>query len=124
MKDKIKQYLEIEEELEDLALEIFEFTKKNHIGLLAFGKHSGFDDWELSKNHLSVKHCDRGYDLYEYSYLRIPLKHIYDNTWKEYIQDRDERRINNAIKKQEAEKQQETERELKLLEELKKKYNQ
>ncbi len=122
MKDKIIQYIEIEKELEDLAYTIFNFTKENFIGLLAFGRHSAFDGWEIGDRKFSIKHFDRGYDIYDYSYLRIPLNRIYNNTWKEYLQEQNEKREKKLIERQNKEESDKREKELLLLKELKEKY--
>ena len=122
MKDKIKLYLEIKDELGNLASEIFQYIKENFIGLLAFGKYSAYDGWKVKGGKFSIKHFDRGYDIYEYSYFQVPLKRVYEGTWKEYIQEQEEKRIEKYCKKQIEEEKLKRERELKILKELKEKY--
>lgn len=122
MKNKIQQYLTIQEELNKLALDIFRFLKAEHIELLAFAKYSAFDGWYISKDKFNIKHFDCGYDVYESSYFRIPLKYIYEGTWKEYIESQDTKRLENLEKKKISEELASKEQELQLLQKLKEKY--
>ena len=121
IKDKIKLYLEIKDELNNLAREIFLYIKENYIELLAFGKYSAFDGWKVKDGKFSIKHLDRGYDVYEYSYFRIPIKRIYEETWKEYIQEQEKKRFNKHLREQQKKEELKREKELMILKELKEK---
>lgn len=122
MKEKIQRYLQDKEDITTLAKEIFLYIKRNYIGLLAFGKYSAYDGFQIKHGKFSIKHLDIGYDIYDYSWFRIPLKHIYEGTWKEYIRCQEQKRINKLNQEETEEAARTKEKELQLLKELKAKY--
>lgn len=122
MKTKIEQYLKLQNEIEDLADNIFDYVYQNFIELLEFGRYSTAEDFSVEKRGITIKYYDQGYDLYETNNLFIPIEYIINDTWKEYIQGLEEKRINKNIEKLEKENAYKREQELKLLKELKEKY--
>lgn len=122
MKEKIEQYLKLQNEIEDLADNIFDYVKQNFIELLEFDRYSTAEDFSVEKDGIRIKYYDQGYDLYETNSLFIPIEHIINNTWKDYFQGLEDERINKNIEKLEKENSYKREQELKILKELKEKY--
>lgn len=121
-KEDIKKYIDIEKQLDDLAYNIFNYIYNNYIQLLEFEKHSSYDDYKIENDKLIMKYYDSNYDLYEYNHIGIPLKYIYNDSWKEYVEDLEDERIMKYVKQLKKDEEDTKERELKLLKELKEKY--
>lgn len=121
-KEEYKSYILIREKLEDLAYDVIKYTKANYPKLLEFEEHSGLDDIIVNDNEFIIKYYDIGYDLYEYNNITIPFERIINNTWKEYLIEKEDERIGKYVKQLNKEIEEQKERELKLLKELKEKY--
>lgn len=121
-KEEYKSYVLIREKLEDLAYDIIKYTKANYPKLLEFEEHSGLDDIIVKDNEFIIKYYDIGYDLYEYNNIAIPFERIIKNTWEKYLLEKENERIGKYVKQLNKEIEEQKERELKLLKELKEKY--
>lgn len=121
-KEEYQSYILIREKLEDLAYDIIKYTKTNYPKLLEFEEHSGLDDIIVKDNEFIIKYYDTSYDLYECNNIAIPFEHIINNTWKNYVEDLEDERLMKYVKQLNKDKEEERERELKLLKELKEKY--
>lgn len=121
-KEEYKSYISIREKLEDLAYDIIKYTKANYPKLLEFEEHSGLDDIIVKDNEFIIKYYDIGYDLYEYNNIAIPFERIIKNTWEKYLLEKENERIGKYVKQLNKEIEEQKERELKLLKELKEKY--
>lgn len=121
-KEEYKSYISIREKLEDLAYDIIKYTKANYPKLLEFEEHSGLDDIIVKDNEFIIKYYDIGYDLYEYNNIAIPFERIIKNTWEKYLLEKENERISKYVKQLNKEIEEQKERELKLLKELKEKY--
>lgn len=121
-KEEYQSYISIREKLEDLAYDVIKYTKVNYPKLLEFEEHSGLDDIIVNDNEFIIKYYDIGYDLYEYNNITIPFERIINNTWKEYLLEKEDERIGKYVKQLNKEIEEQKERELKLLKELKEKY--
>lgn len=121
--DKLKLYDKIDTDMYELGSEIFDYVKKNHIGLLMFGELSGYNGWDIAHNNcFSVSYSDKRGDPSDNGYLWIPIEHIDDGTWKAYLQELDVKRLEEIAKAKEFKEKMKREKELKLLKELKEKY--
>ena len=120
-KEEYKYYISIREKLEDLAYDIIKYTKANYPKLLEFEEHSGLDDIIVKDNEFIIKYYDIGYDLYEYNNIAIPFERIIKNTWEKYLLEKENERIGKYVKQLNKEIEEQKERELKLLKELKEK---
>lgn len=118
----IKLYQEIFNKLEDLAEEILLWTISNYPKLVSFGGHSSFENFTIEDDNLYINYYDYGYDLYDSGVLEIPLKTIYNNSWKEYLLRKEEERLNDIAEQLKRKEINKKEQELKLLKELKEKY--
>ena len=79
-------YIESKKVIETLCYKIWRYIYENYLEFLEYGEYSYFDKWELKDNFLRIKYYDRVYDLYEYTWLPdISLDVIYNDTWKEFI---------------------------------------
>ena len=121
-KEEYKSYISIREKLEDLAYDIIKYTKANYPKLLEFEEHSGFDDIIVKDNEFIIKYYDIGYDLYKYNNIAIHFERIIKNTWEKYLLEKENERIGKYVKQLNKEIEEQKERELKLLKELKEKY--
>ena len=121
-KEEYKSYISIREKLEDLAYDIIKYTKANYPKLLKFEEHSGLDDIIVKDNEFIIKYYDIGYDIYEYNNIAIPFERIIKNTWEKYLLEKENERIGKYVKQLNKEIEEQKERELKLLKELKEKY--
>lgn len=121
-KEEYQSYISIREKLEDLAYDIIKYTKANYPKLLEFEEHSGLDDIIVKDNEFIIKYYDIGYDLYEYNNIAIPFERIIKNTWEKYLLEKENERIGKYVKQLNKEIEEQKERELKLLKELKEKY--
>ena len=121
-KEEYKSYISIREKLEDLAYDIIKYTKANYPKLLEFEEHSGLDDIIVKDNEFIIKYYDIGYDIYEYNNIAIPFERIIKNTWEKYLLEKENERIGKYVKQLNKEIEEQKERELKLLKELKEKY--
>lgn len=121
-KEEYQTYISIREKLEDLAYDIIKYTKANYPKLLEFEEHSGFDDIIVKDNEFIIKYYDIGYDLYKYNNIAIPFERIIKNTWEKYLLEKENERIGKYVKQLNKEIEEQKERELKLLKELKEKY--
>ncbi len=121
-KEEYKSYILIREKLENLAYDIIKYTKANYSKLLEFEEHSGLDDIIVKDNEFIIKYYDIGYDLYEYNNIAIPFERIIKNTWEKYLLEKENERIGKYVKQLNKEIEEQKERELKLLKELKEKY--
>ena len=86
-KEIVKNYLEGEKIIENKAREIWRYIKDNYEEYLEYGKYSRFDKWNLDPNDgLSISYYDHGYDIYENTWINdIPFEVIFNDTWREYI---------------------------------------
>ena len=121
-KEEYQSYILIREKLEDLAYDIIKYTKANYPKLLEFEEHSGLDDIIVKDNEFIIKYYDIGYDLYEYKKISKTFERIINNTWKEYLLEKENERIGKYVKQLNKDIEEQKERELKLLKELKEKY--
>ena len=121
-KEEYKSYVLIREKLENLAYDIIKYTKANYPKLLEFEEHNGLDDIIVKDNEFIIKYYDIGYDLYEYNNIAIPFERIIKNTWEKYLLEKENKRIGKYVKQLNKEIEEQKERELKLLKELKEKY--
>lgn len=121
-KEEYQSYILIREKLENLAYDIIKYTKANYPKLLEFEEHSGLDDIIVKDNEFIIKYYDIDYDLYEYNNIAIPFERIINNTWKEYLLEKEDERIGRYVKQLNKDTEEQKERELKLLKELKEKY--
>ena len=121
-KEEYKSYVLIREKLENLAYDIIKYTKANYPKLLEFEEHSGLDDIIVKDNEFIIKYYDIGYDLYKYNNIAIPFERIIKNTWEKYLLEKENERIGKYVKQLNKEIEEQKERELKLLKELKEKY--
>ena len=121
-KEEYQSYISIREKLEDLAYDIIKYTKANYPKLLEFEEHSGLDDIIVKDNEFIIKYYDIGYDIYEYNNIAIPFERIIKNTWEKYLLEKENERIGKYVKQLNKEIEEQKERELKLLKELKEKY--
>ena len=121
-KEEYQTYISIREKLENLAYDIIKYTKANYPKLLEFEEHSGLDDIIVKDNEFIIKYYDISYDLYEYNNIAIPFEHIIKNTWEKYLLEKENERIGKYVKQLNKEIEEQKERELKLLKELKEKY--
>ena len=119
----IKLYQEIFNKLEDLAEEILSWTISNYPKLVNFGGYSTFENFIIESDSLSINYYDYGYDLYDSGVLEIPLKEIYNNSWKEYLLRKEEERLKNIAEQLKRKEINKKEQELKLLKELKEEYD-
>lgn len=122
-KEILDGYLNGLDTIDELVHEIFKYVKSNYQEYLEFGKYSRLDEWKLDENKLSIKYYDRGYDLYDYCWLKdIPVENLLNDTWKEFIDEH----FNNLMRKKEANKAaseaREKEQRQKLYEELKQEF--
>ena len=79
-------YIESYKAIEALCYKIWRYVYENYLDFLEYGKYSSFDEWELEDNHLSIKYYRTCYDLVDTAWLEdIPLDVIYNDTWKEFI---------------------------------------
>ena len=90
MKEIFNNYIESYKTIDDLCYEIWQYIYKNHLEFfIKYGKHSSYDDWELEDNHLSIKYYHICHDLEDNVCIEdIPLDVIYNDTWKEFIDNR------------------------------------
>lgn len=121
-KEECQSYILIREKLEDLAYDIIKYTKANYPKLLEFEERSGLDDIIVEDNEFIIKYYDVGYDLYEYNNIGIPIEYIVKDTWKKYLLEKENERIGKYVKQLNKDIEEQRERELKLLKELKEKY--
>lgn len=121
-KEEYKSYILIREKLKKLAYDIIKYTKANYPKLLEFEEHSVLDDIIVKDNEFIIKYYDIGYDLYEYNNIAIPFERIIKNTWEKYLLEKENERIGKYVKQLNKEIEEQKERELKLLKELKEKY--
>lgn len=121
-KEEYKSYILIREKLKKLAYDIIKYTKANYPKLLEFEEHSVLDDIIVKGNEFIIKYYDIGYDLYEYNNIAIPFERIIKNTWEKYLLEKENERIGKYVKQLNKEIEEQKERELKLLKELKEKY--
>lgn len=121
-KEEYQTYISIREKLEDLAHDIIKYTKANYPKLLEFEERSGLDNIIVKDNEFIIKYYDIGYDLYEYNNIAIPFERIIKNTWEKYLLEKENERIGKYVKQLNKEIEEQKERELKLLKELKEKY--
>lgn len=101
-KETIKNYIDGVNAIENKAHEIWKYVHENYEELLEYGKYSRFDKWRLDpEDGLSISYYDHGYDIYDFEYLKpIPFEMIYNDTWKEFIDDIFNKKI-EAIKHEE-----------------------
>ena len=121
-KEEYQTYISIREKLENLAYDIIKYTKANYPKLLEFEEYSGFDDIIVKDNEFIIKNYDIGYDIYKYNNIAIPFERIIKNTWEKYLLEKENERIGKYVKQLNKEIEEQKERELKLLKELKEKY--
>lgn len=88
-KETVKNYIDSKNAIDTKAREIWKYIRKNYEEYLEYDKYSRFDEWKLdTKDGLSIRYYDHGYDVYEYTHINdIPLETIYNDTWKEFIDD-------------------------------------
>lgn len=91
MEEKIKKYLDVEHELDKLSDEIYEYIFSNHGILLEKDSSKHCCDFWIALEHFAIQYY---YDDYEETNtIFIPLEYIYNNTWKEYIQELEKQKI-------------------------------
>lgn len=121
-KNEIKLYQEIDDKLYDLAKDIIKYIKINYPNLLSFDQHSTFEDFDLSTDNFDIKYYDSGYDLYEGDCISIPLDELYNETWKEWLERKENDRVQKIYEEQKQLEINKKNEELKLLKYLKEKY--
>ena len=86
-KETVKNYIDSNNAIENKAREIWRYIRENYEEYLEYGKYSRFDKWSVDpKDGLSISYYDHGYDIYEYTWINdIPFETIYNNNWKEFI---------------------------------------
>lgn len=120
MKEKIKTYIKLNDEFEDLAIEIGNYLDK--CPLLWDGCYDAFEKFELDNKNFSVYFYDSHYDLYDVSSFSIPVERIINGTWKDYIDEKNEEKQQKRYETQlKLQKKEEDERR-KLYEELKREF--
>lgn len=82
-----KIYNETRGAIHKLSKEIWSYIYKNYAEYLEFGKDSDFDEWDIDDTDLTIKYLRAYYDLDEHDWFYIPLSVIYNDTWKEFIND-------------------------------------
>lgn len=121
----IKTMLNTKQELEKLSSVIFDYVKDKYQDLLKYNSRSAYDDfYEIDEKHLSVRYYDHGYTLYETEFLPdIPIELIENESdWKSFLDKHYEKEKEVKEKWAKIEEQEKENKERKLYEELKKKY--
>ena len=89
-KDIIKNYNDGKQKLQDLSFEIFKYLKQ-YPNLLKFEvRFVAYSKFVTAPSNFVIWYYDKGYDVYDSSFFEIPYEHIYNNTWKEYIDNKNE----------------------------------
>lgn len=119
MEEIFNNYLESKDAIEKLVREIWNYIYDNYKDYLEYKSYSGFDDWDLDNNYLSIKYYRRCYDLIDTTWIDdIPLYTIYNNTWKEFV----DKIFKQKIEEEEREKESEKNERKKLYEKLKQEF--
>ena len=116
-KEKVKTYTKLLEELEYLSQEIFDYFSQYPI-LCSFYGYARYEQFDIQDNNLYIKYYDHGYDIYDCDNFYIPLKHVYDNTWKQYIDDMEEEKQQRIYGIKLKEQKKKKEERMKLYQEL------
>lgn len=102
MEEIFNNYIESYKTIDAFCYKIWRYIYQNYLEFLEFGKYSSFDEWELEDNKLLIRYYRTSYDLVETAWVeRIPLDVIYNDTWKEFI----DNHYNKIKAKEEAEKE-------------------
>lgn len=80
-----KIYNESRSAIYKLSKEIWSYIYENYAKYLEFGRDSYFDEWNLDNADLTIQYYRAHYDLVETDWFHIPLSVIYNDTWKEFI---------------------------------------
>lgn len=86
MKEIFKKYLECQSIIHKLCIEIWDYIFDNYADYLKFGKNSKLYNWDMNVEALSFEYFDSE-DMYDFRLedVEIPLKTIYNDKWKEFI---------------------------------------
>ena len=119
-KETFSSYIQSRNDIELLAIAIWNYVRKNYEEYLEYGKCSRYDKWRLdTKNGLSISYYDHGYDIYENTWINdIPFEVIFNDTWKEYIDEIFNKKIEAQKREEELEKKERKE----LYEQLKQEF--
>lgn len=86
MRDIIKQFLECQGIIHKVCIEIWDYIFDNYTDYLKFSKNSKLYNWDINFEALSFEYFDSE-DMYDFRLedVEIPLEVIYNDTWKEFI---------------------------------------
>lgn len=116
----INQYNNSLDILNKLSNDIFNQLKLYptfHVSLYA-----RFERFVITSKDFVLHYFEEKYDNYNDYIFCIPLEHIYNNTWKKYLSNKHKEIIQKEIDEELLEKHLQEERERKLYEELKAKF--
>lgn len=103
--------------INSLCRKIWAYIYDNYAEYLKYGKRSEFDNWDLECDFLCIEYFQNYYE-FDTELFHIPLSVIYNDTWKEFIDNHF-----NKIKAEEVDREaKEKEKRRKLYEELKKEF--
>lgn len=118
IKEKIKTYTKLLDELDILAKSIFNYFKEFPT-ICKFYGYCKFDFFEIKDDEFIIVYRENEYDYDDIDTFSIPLTHIYNNTWKQYIVDMVEEEREKSYRMQLKLKQDEKEYRYNLYQELK-----
>lgn len=120
-KTDFEEYARLSKMIEETGEAIFDYIYKNCQRLLSYGSYAEFASCDAnSMSYLYIKYCDK-YD-YDYDSISVPLKEVYGGTWKEYFDKQTKDMEEEQEKLRAIEEDLNRAKEIKLFNELKKKY--
>lgn len=120
MKNKIQTYIRLNDEFEDLSRKIGNYLDTKPA--IWDSCYDAFEKFEIDDNKFIIYFYDSHYDLYDCCSFGIPLSRIIDDTWKEYIDEEEDKKLQKRYDEMvKTQKRAEDERR-KLYEELKEEF--